>query len=303
MLDQPKVFRMDFEFIAFDKDSKMVVSRPDSKRYEQRKIDGKEYLYDKFEEVLIGRDILEKIAKQLQTYPLTLIKKGIDDAEEYVESRIPIIHSILNSNKEHVWEDKSEEFLKSLSTNQTGFVFMCVDIVGSTKLSISLPQEKNGKLRSTALHEMAEIIPKFRGYVLKYMGDGLIAYFPEPNLLRKNDLAIDCALTIRRLVYSGLNQVLKKNGYPKIDIRVGLDSGDGFVQTMGSKMDIDSTMLDFAAKIQHLGEPGDIILGESSLRNLHADWRELCEELPEKENWKYQKSDGQPYKIYKLNFN
>ena len=32
---------------------------------------------------------------------------------------------------------------------------------------------------------MSEIIPKFHGHVLKYTGDGLIGYFPEPSFITK----------------------------------------------------------------------------------------------------------------------
>jgi class 3 adenylate cyclase len=204
-------------------------------------------------------------------------------------------------------KDKSKTFLESLAQDKLGFVIMCVDIVGSTKLSMNLEPEKYSRLISTILYEMSEIIPKFYGHVLKYTGDGLIGYFPEPSFISKNDLAIDCALKIRQLVYSLLNPILKENGYPNIDIRIGLDSGDAYVTTIGSlatkrQKDIIGTVVNLAAKIQSLGKPGDILLGNVTERNLHTMWRQICEEIIIRKDWVYKDRKGKPYKVYKVKF-
>ena len=134
----------------------------------------------------------------------------------------------------------------------------------------------------------------------------MIAYFPSPSFITKNDLAIDCALTIKQLVYKGLNQVFSDEGYPCIDIRIGLDSGEAYALTIGSpetkrQKDIIGAVVSLATKIQGLGNPGDILLGDVTLRNLHTDWRERCEEIGPGENWTY-KVEGEPYKVYKVKF-
>jgi class 3 adenylate cyclase len=154
---------------------------------------------------------------------------------------------------------------------------------------------------------MSEIIPEFHGHVLKYTGDGLIAYFPEPSFITKNDLAIDCALTVKRLVYDGLNPILESEGYPRLDIRIGLDSGEAVIITVGSQKtkrhkDIIGTVVSIAAKIQSLGRPGDILLGDVTERNLHTMWREICEEVELGEGWPYKTKDGKPYKVHRVKF-
>ena len=152
---------------------------------------------------------------------------------------------------------------------------------------------------------MSETVPKFHGHVLKYTGDGLIAYFPEPSFIIKNDLALDCSLTIRKLAYEGINQVLEENGYPQINIRIGLDSGNAYVIAIGSlktkrHKDIIGSVVSLAAKIQSLGAPGDILLGDITERNLHTMWRQLCEEIQLKDDWQYKGEDSKPYKVYKI---
>jgi len=312
MSDKTKSFRMDFvqEVISIDDDKKTFTVRliPDPKRYEWKNIDGKRYLYDKFDKAVFPEKVFADFAKQLAGKPMYLQRQEIDDAEKYIQERIPLIRERLKSNEEPaIFEDKSEVFLESLATDNLGFVIMCVDLAGSTKLSTSLDSKKYAKLISVILYEMSEIVPKFHGHVLKYTGDGLIAYFPEPSFIIKNDLALDCSLTIRRLIYSGINQVLEENGYPRLNIRIGLDSGNAYVIAIGSPKtkrhkDIIGSVVSLAVKIQSLGNPGDILLGDITARNLHTMWREICEEIKLKEDWQYKGADGKPYKVHKVRF-
>jgi len=312
MSDKRMSFRMDFvqEIISVDEDKRTFTVRltPNPRRYEWKEVDGERYLYDKLDKVLFPERVLFDLAKQMAGQPIYFQPQEIDNAEQYIKSRMPIIRARLKGDEKPApFEDKSEAFLESLAQDKLGFVIMCVDIVGSTKLSTKLEPEKYTRLISTVLYEMSEIIPKFHGHVLKYTGDGLIGYFPEPSFITKNDLAFDCALTIRRLVYTGLNPILKENGYPCIDIRIGLDSGDACIITIGSpetkrQKDIIGAVVSLAAKIQSLGEPGDILLGDVTERNLHTMWRQICEEIKLRRDWVYKGEDGKPYRVHKVKF-
>jgi len=183
---------MDFvqEIISVDEDKRTFTVRliPNPRRYEWKEVDGERYLYDKLDKVLFPGRVLFDLAKQMTGQPIYFQPQEIDNAEQYIKSRMPIIRARLKGDeKPATFEDKSEAFLESLAQDKLGFVIMCVDIVGSTKLSTNLEPEKYTRLISTVLYEMSEIIPKFHGHVLKYTGDGLIGYFPEPSFITKNE--------------------------------------------------------------------------------------------------------------------
>lgn len=312
MSKKSKRLRLDFiqEIISKKEDEGAVTYRvtliPNPERYEWKEIAGKKYLFDKLDQILLSEEVFRDLAKQMKALPIYFQKSQIDDTEQYIKSMEPSILARLTGNdKLTSLEDKSEAFLESLAKDKLGFVIMCVDIAGSTKLSLNLRPEKYARLISTTLYEVSEIIPLFHGHVLKYTGDGLIAYFAEPSFILKNDLALYCALTIRKLVYVGLNKVLEENGYPRIDIRIGLDSGDAYIVTIGSPKtkrhkDVIGSVVSLAAKIQGLGDPGDILLGEVTVRNLHTKWRQICEDSRPPEEWKYKDENGKPYQVYKV---
>jgi len=305
-------FRMDFiqEVIAFDREKGIIEARliPDPRRYEWRILKGTEYLYDRLDNLLIAKDTLLSAIERSRNLPIYYQQQEVDDVVDYIKSRIPEIEARLRGYEESAdFRDKSEEFLQSLERDELGFVILCVDIAGSTALSTSMDKRRFAKLIEVMTYEMSALVPKFHGHVLKYTGDGLIAYFAEPSFIGKNDLAIDCALTMRKLTYEGLNLILTKNGYPQIDIRIGIDSGEAIVTAMGSAAtkrhkDIIGTVVSLASKIQAKGRHGDILLGEVALRNLHTMWREICEEVVLSEDWEYKGEGGNPYKIYRVKF-
>jgi adenylate cyclase len=155
------------------------------------------------------------------------------------------------------------------------------------------------------LHEASRMIVRFNGYVLKYTGDGLIAYFPAPSFNAQHDLAIDCASCLRLLIHTAINSSIKKLGLPAVEIRFGIEAGEASVVTIGSndakqQKDIIGSVINLAAKIQGKAAPGEIYVGEMAEQNMHTMWRRLCEPVTAGEEWPYTHSDGKPYRIYRL---
>lgn len=304
-------FRMDFvtKNVSFDEKSGKFtgILEPDPRRYEWTEIDGKRYLYDKFDNRYFPEHIYFDFLKQCAGKAGYFQPPKIDNSTAYIKSRLPFITNMLTGLIDPpTFKDKSEEFLQSLSTDKLEFVILSLDIVGSTKLATGMDRKTYAKLISAALFELSEVVPKFHGHVLKYTGDGLIAYFPEPSFILKNDLAIDCALTLRELVYKALNPVFAKQDFPTIDIRIGLDAGEAYIETIGSPetkrhKDIIGAVVSIAAKIQARANPGEIYLGDTVLRHLHTMWRKICKPVDMGKDWNYKCSDGHVYKLHKVN--
>ena len=152
---------------------------------------------------------------------------------------------------------------------------------------------------------MALIVEKFNGYVLKFVGDGLIAYFPEPNLIGMTDNALDCAATMKRMILFGLNPILKERNLPALSFRIGLDSGEAIIKTVGAEAvkihkDLIGETINLSAKIQSLASCNQILMGESTAVYLHTFWRKKIQKL-DLPKWDYKdKTTGETYSIYSL---
>lgn len=311
MTDTEIQFRIDLvmKVIAVDEEKNEfeVVLEPHPRRYEWKEQDGKRWLYDKLDNLLFPEDVFFKqLGKYLQGMPVGYQRQQIDSTEDYVNSRLSYIHGMLTgSDAPTELVDKSEDFLNSLATNKLEFAILSLDIVGSTRLSTVMPPEEYGRLIRTILFESSTVVPKFHGHVLKYTGDGLVAYFPAPSFIRMNDLAMDCALAMHLLVYKGINPILKDEGYQPVDIRIGIDSGEAHILTIGSPetkrhRDIIGSVVSLAAKIQSVAGVGGIALGHTTLRNLHTMWREICEEVELETEWPYKDQEGNPYRVHRV---
>lgn len=309
-----KRFRFDYnqKIISFDQETGKITGTiyPNPDRYRWIDKDGKRLLKDTFDNLLFPEELvyqmLEAALMSIPNDPQPHLLQG--NAFQYYEERFPIVYDLFISKSFPInLSDKSEVFLESLTNDKLNFVIISIDIVGSTHLSTLLNPEDYSFVISLILYELSDLIPKFHGHVLKYTGDGLIAYFPEPSFITKNDLAIDCALTLRGLVYNVINPILQINEYPQINIRIGLDAGEAYVKVIGSPetkqhKDIIGCVVSISAKIQAKAEAGKIYMGETVERNLHTNWRKFCTPVKiEPELWNYKGIDGNIYKIYEIN--
>ncbi|MBN1211587.1 MAG: adenylate/guanylate cyclase domain-containing protein [candidate division Zixibacteria bacterium] len=279
---------------------------PDSRRYKWEKKDGKKYLYDTKDNLLIPEKVVEDMMKQSVGKPIYHQPSIISDVNSYFKNRVDFVERGLRGDIiECEKSDVSGNFLDNIDKENLGFVIMCVDMVGSTKLANNLESIKYTRLITTLLNELSEITFGFRGHILKYTGDGILAYFSEPSLLSKNDLSLDCAMIMTLFIEKLFNPICVKYQYPEINIRIGIDTGQAAVVVIGSpstkrQSDIIGKVVNIASKIQSIGKPGNILVGEATNRIIHTMWREGLEKIPIPNNWPYMNDDGKPYGVYKL---
>jgi adenylate cyclase len=77
--------------------------------------------------------------------------------------------------------------------------------------------------------EMSLIIEAYEGYVLKYIGDAILAFFTV-SIIDEIYLpcinAVNCARSVIKIIQNGINPILDQNGYPEMSVRIGIDVGD-----------------------------------------------------------------------------
>jgi class 3 adenylate cyclase len=310
MPQEKKTFRIDFvqKTMSFDEKTGKLRGEliPDPERYDLKVLNGKEGYYDRFDNVFIPVEVLKEMAPKLAGMPIYFSPPKITNADEYISERMPRIREFLeNEAQNYKFEDASEEFLKGLARDKMRFVVLSIDLKGSTKMSQELAPELNAQIISLYLREMALIVEKFNGYVLKFVGDGLIAYFPEPNLIGMTDNALDCAATMKKMILFGLNPILKERKLPALSFRIGLDSGEAIIKTIGAEAvkihkDLIGETINLSAKIQSLANSDQILMGESTAIYLHTFWRKKIQKL-DLPKWDYKhKTTGKTYSIYSL---
>jgi class 3 adenylate cyclase/predicted ATPase len=134
---------------------------------------------------------------------------------------------------------------------------MFCDLVGSTSLAAKLDAEDWRNLVNAYLDEASAAVTAFGGYVLKKLGDGLMALFGYPQA-QENDAerAVRAALAIQRAL-SDLNARHLAKGAPELSARIGLESGPVVVEAAG---EVFGDAPNVAARVQAEAEPGSVLI-------------------------------------------
>jgi class 3 adenylate cyclase len=142
-----------------------------------------------------------------------------------------------------------------VSAERRPITVMFCDLVGSTGLAAKLDPEDWRNLVNAYLDEASRAVTGLGGYVVKKLGDGLMALFGYPQA-QENDAerAVRAALAIQR----ALSEINAKNaGAPQLSARIGLESGQVVVEATG---EVFGDAPNIAARVQALAEPGAIVI-------------------------------------------
>jgi len=120
---------------------------------------------------------------------------------------------------------------------------MFSDIRGFTSISEQMPPEALVALLNEYLTAMTNKVFKYDGLLDKYIGDAIMAVFGAP--IDQPDHALRACRTALEMMEE-LGNLQKKwaaEGKPRIDIGIGINSGDMVVGNMGSDMRFDYTVM------------------------------------------------------------
>ena len=92
---------------------------------------------------------------------------------------------------------RSQDFLLEYVRSKISLVIIYLDLVGSTDMSMTLPVEKLVSIITAFSHEVSVLIESYNGYVLKYVGDAVIGFFPSSsNKYLACNRSFECAKSI-----------------------------------------------------------------------------------------------------------
>ena len=265
----------------------------------------------KDDKISIEKKSIEKTPdhKSSEYIDIVISRKGakVVDSETLVKEAQKRIWSALKQGYEYnPSTDESEKFLRDLVSSRVNMIVLYVDLVGSTDITLSLPEEKVAIIISSFAQEMAEVIRQHDGYVLKFVGDAVIGYFIAEALpLLAADNAVNSAKTMVTLVEKGLNPILNQYDYPELKIKIGMDFGKNIIVRYGadkekSHVDILGPAMNIASKIQHVAEPNQILIGEDVYTRIHPSIQKSFEKVVwTKTKWKYHdRETGKLYPVY-----
>jgi adenylate cyclase len=227
--------------------------------------------------------------------------------------------------------EETYSILERFAGSKVNLVILHVDIVESTRLSMTLPVDRLATIVQAFAQEMSLMVRAYGGYVLKYVGDAIIAFFhanSEDTDMRMPCInAIGCAQSMVKIVQAGINPILDEYFYPEISVRIGIDVGENAIIQTGwdihhvndyicsdsqsrheqrkqeikiSHYDILSYTMNIATKMTSLARPNGIVIGQLVYEKLDERQRSIFELLrASTEVWNYLSNNtGGIYQVY-----
>ncbi len=144
------------------------------------------------------------------------------------------------------------------------------DMKGSMELLADRDPEEARRILDPVLERMMEAVHHYEGTVNQVMGDGIMALFGAP--LAHEDHAVRAcyaALRMQEGVRRYADDINRVHGL-SIAIRVGINSGDVVVRSIGNDLQMDYTAVGqtthLAARMEQMAEPGSILATINTMR-------------------------------------
>lgn len=117
------------------------------------------------------------------------------------------------------------------------------DIRGFTSISEQLSAVEVTKILNEYFSELVPIIEQHHGILNKFMGDAILAIFGEPIINENHPVnAVKCADKILKKVRS-LQEKWLSEGKPRIEIGIGIATGEVFIGNIGSETRLEYTVI------------------------------------------------------------
>lgn len=243
----------------------------------------------------------------------------INSSQKRLERQLKLDHDFNISFKD------TEKIMKRFVGTKVNLAILNIDLIGSTKMSLDLPIDKLTTIIRSFAQEMSIIISSYGGYVLKYVGDAVLAFFVfddkvnedmsyvEENRTSNHSVVIECANTMINVIQKEMNPILIKYDYPELKVRVGIDYGEIAVVRYGIDieeladrttkrlhLDMVGYTISIAVKMTSLAKPNRIVIGQALYDEIDNNQKKRFREIPtEQDIWKYvRESTGKNYFLY-----
>lgn len=148
----------------------------------------------------------------------------------------------------YISQDVMQDVVKNIDGVKLGgkranVTVLFADIRGFTSMSEKLTAEEVSVILNDYFTEIEPIISKYNGVINKFIGDAVLAIFGEP--IQDKNHAINAVKCAEEMLLK-VEQLQKKwlsEGKPKLEIGVGINTGEAFVGNIGSEKRLEYTVI------------------------------------------------------------
>jgi class 3 adenylate cyclase/predicted ATPase len=171
-------------------------------------------------------------------------------------------------------ETQGAEIYGTAATRESGsanegerrqLTLMFCDLVGSTELAAGADPEEVRDVMRVYQDVCAGMIARYDGYLAKFLGDGVLAYFGYPHAYED---AAERAVRAARGIVAAVSKLPPRGGH-QLTVRVGIATGTVVVSQLkaadgASELSAIGETPNLAARLQALAEPNTVVIADST---------------------------------------
>lgn len=221
-------------------------------------------------------DMTRSYEKMLQKQASDLKNaKEIKRLNEQLETRNDLLHQVFGR---YFSEGLVEKILENpngatIGGEKVEATILMSDLRDFTALSENLEPETVTNMLNIYYDEMAKVISKYKGTVIEFLGDGILAVFGAPLYNEKhNENAVLAAIEMQKALIS-VNEQCRFYEYPELSMGIGIHTGEVFVGNVGSermmRYNVIGSTVNIASRIQGISESGEVLISSTAAKNLN----------------------------------
>lgn len=146
---------------------------------------------------------------------------------------------------------------------------MMSDLRGFTSMSEELGPEAVTNLLNYYFGKMGEAITQYGGTIIEYLGDAVLAVFGAPMTSeQQTECAIAAAISMQNSM-GDVNRFCEKNGYPALEMGIGIHRGEAFIGNVGSekmmRYNVIGRIVNECSRIENYSVGGQVLVSREAL--------------------------------------
>ena len=155
------------------------------------------------------------------------------------------------------------------------------DLRGFTAMSTHLSPDRLITMLNHYFEAMAAVIRQYRGTVIEFLGDGIFVVFGAPKDVPDHAAAAACCAVEMQNAMAGVNAWNRENGYPELEMGIGVNSGPAVVGNIGSdkkmKYGCMGETVNLSGRLETFSLGGEICISERTRNLIQAEVKILGE--------------------------
>ncbi len=223
----------------------------------------------------VARNVEKKLEKQ--AYDLKAARE-IERLNKQLAARNELLYQVFgryfsDEIMERIFQDPSGVSIGGEKKNMT---VMMADLRGFTAVSQTMYSDSVMDLLNFYFGKMIEIISAYKGTVIEFLGDGILAVFGAPIPLEDHtESAVAAAITMQNAM-GEVNAYCHQRGYETIDMGIGIHCGEVFIGNIGSekvmRYNVIGSVVNECSRIEGYSVGSQVLVSSRAIENISCSF-------------------------------